>query len=366
MRLSGRRIWVMAKGFAPDEGGQQMYAEQAALAYQRIGAQVTVFTQTSAGPRRVVHQGLTVVDIGAGKSVLTPFKWIKALRRELRENAKPDFLHATTWRTSVPPMLLGLRYAATFHGREFMYVRGFAKMVLRAAARRAAPAIAVSHYSGTKLTERLGRDICVPLIAWNGTSFDPLPRPKPAGDMVNIMTLCRLEPRKNILAALKAAEALKLKGFAFRYQICGRGPEYQMLCDYVAAHQLGSHIEMLGFVSDEMVRQLYSEADIFLHPHIALDAGRDFEGFGIAIADAMLAGCAAIVGREGGSAELMDHGVSGLIVDGRNVDEIANAIEMLIINQDKRAQLAQSGTQYVRANMTWDRHINLILDGAGY
>jgi phosphatidyl-myo-inositol dimannoside synthase len=366
MRLSGRSLWVMAKGFAPDEGGQQMYAEQVALAYQRLGASVTVFTQTSAGPRRTLHHAMTLIDIGAGKSVAVPFKWIAALRRELRVAGKPDFLHATTWRTSVPPMLLGLRYAATFHGREFMYVRGIAKRILRSAARRASPPIAVSHYSGAKLTERLGKDVSPPVIAWNGTSFDPLPRASVPSATVNIMTLCRLEPRKNILAALQAAAFLKQSGLKFHYRICGRGPDYQMLCDYVTAQNLGSHIEMLGFVSSAQVRQLYAEADIFLHPQIALDEGRDFEGFGIAIADAMLAGCAAIVGSEGGPAELVEDAVSGLIVDGRDVGAIAAALRVMITDPDSQHKMAKAGREFVADIMTWDKHVALILDAGGY
>ena len=362
MRLSGRRVWVMAKGFAPDEGGQQMYAEQVALAYQRVGASVTVFTQTSAGPRRAMHHGMTLIDMGAGKSALTLFKWIGALRRELRTSGKPDFLHATTWRTSVPPMLLGLKCATTFHGREFMYVRGIAEQVLRRVARRASPLIAVSHYSGEKLKERLGKDVSSPVIAWNGTSVNPQPRLTAGDGTLNIMTLCRLEPRKNILAALKAVTLLKQSGLAFQYRICGRGPDYQMLCDYIADRDLKSNVQMLGFVTGAQVRQLYAQADIFLHPQIALDEGRDFEGFGIVIADAMLAGCAAIVGCEGGPAELVEDGISGLIVDGRSVDVIAAALQTMISDANARQKMANAGREYVAKTMTWDRHAALILD----
>ena len=58
-RLANKRVWVMAKGFSPDEDGQQTYAEQVALAYARLGAKVIVVTQTRLGPRDEYHQYIT-------------------------------------------------------------------------------------------------------------------------------------------------------------------------------------------------------------------------------------------------------------------------------------------------------------------
>ena len=108
--LSGRRLWVMAKGYAPDEGGMQTYARGVAEAFAELGAEVTVFTQTSIGPRRGQVGPVQVVDIGPGKGLSVPFRLIAAMRRERQRGGAPLFVHGTTWRMSVMPMLLGLRY----------------------------------------------------------------------------------------------------------------------------------------------------------------------------------------------------------------------------------------------------------------
>lgn len=360
--ISGKSVWVMAKGFAPDEGGHQTYAEQVALAYARKGARVSVFTQSSVGPRLATHQGLLLIDIGPGKGPWILSRWLSALQRERREGAEaPDFVHATTWRTAVPALLLGYQTCVTFHGREFMYARGLTQSILKWVARRGNPLVAVSQYSAQKLGEQLGPGAAQPIIAWNGVSIKPLPRRQKAHYPLMLLSLCRLEPRKNIIAAVQAAATLARKGYDFRYVICGRGPELDAVRALVDSLAMSHCIEVLGFVDHARALRLYAQADVFVHPQMTVDQGRDFEGFGIAIADAMFAGCAVILGIEGGASELIVHGESGLAVDGRNVEAIADAIGMLLKNHDMRTSLALRGQQRATELFQWDRHVALVL-----
>ncbi len=372
-RLAGKRVWVMAKGFAPDEGGQQSYAQEIARAYHRLGAAVTVVTQTSAGPRDTTHGPLTVIDIGAGKGPSVPLRWLAALRRLEAADGRPDHCHAATWRTAIPPMLRGLRTAVSFHGREYMYARGATFSLLRAVAARARPAVVGSHYSTARLLERLPGLPRPPVTAWDGTTITPLPRSAPrtalqstAGTPPVILTLCRLEPRKNLTGALRGAAIARARGVDFRYTIAGRGPDFAAVQALVATLGLGDVVTLAGFVPTADVPALYAAADIFLHPQLTIDHGRDFEGFGIAIADAMLAGCAAIIGREGASHELAEDGVSGLIVDGRSDAAIADAICRLASDAAARSAMAARGHDRIAAHMTWDSHIAAVLDAAGW
>jgi len=75
---------------------------------------------------------------------------------------------------------------------------------------RARLLVAVSHYSASLLRPKMARAHIDParlVVAWNGCTTTPLPRvaARP-GDPLRIMTLCRLEPRKNLLAAVQAVE----------------------------------------------------------------------------------------------------------------------------------------------------------------
>jgi phosphatidyl-myo-inositol dimannoside synthase len=359
--LAGRQVWVMAKGFHPDEGGMQTYAAGVAEAYAVLGAEVTVFTQTSAGPRDTAHGNLRLVDTGPGGGAATLRRLLSALRAERKVAGAPLFVHGTTWRTSVVPMLLGLPYLTTFHGREFMRTGAAAHAVMRTVGARALRAVAVSHYSASRLLERLPG--VVPTVAHNGASVMPhAATPPKDGEPPLIFSLCRLEPRKNIGACLHALARLRDRGFAFRYVVAGRGPQTEQIKALVHELALEDCVTLAGFVPEQEALRLYRAAKIFLHPQIAIEDGKDFEGFGIAIADAMVSECAVIAGAEGGAAEMIEPGQTGLVVDGRDGDALERAIEQLLADGVLRRSMALAARAEAESRFTWARHVSAILD----
>lgn len=361
--LVGQDVWVLAKGYRPDVGGMQTYAEMVAQAYRGAGARVTVFTQTSSGPRRVVLDDVTLIDIGPGTGLSIARRLRAALRRELAAHGPPLLIHGTTWRTSVIPLSLGLRYVTTFHGREFMRIGPLERGVMVLVARRADAIVAVSRYSADRLQEVLGERF-QPIVAWNGISpaIDSSAHAEGLPGPVRIFTLCRLEPRKNVLACLDALAILEEEGADFSYRIAGTGPELEILRQRIFDLELSDRVELLGFVNGKTASRLYREATIFLHPHITIDDGRDFEGFGIAIADAMAAETVVVVGQAGGAAELVEHGVSGILVDGENLVDLTSAIRELVRDPERCALLAHSARSRAQEWFSWEEHIKRILE----
>lgn len=356
----------MAKGYAAEEGGMQTYAEGVAEAYADAGADVTVFTQTARGPRRMRVGSVALVDIGAPKSPLMPLRLRSAMRREKSERGAPFLVHGTTWRTSVLPLMAGLPYVTTFHGREFMYGGARLRQLMRLVARRARAIVTVSEYSAAKLRARLGDDLPEPIVAWNGLGDSPGDHAAVAeNDPPLIFSLCRLEPRKNIVACVRALAELRDQGLRFRYIIGGRGPALAEVQQLVADLALGDMVEVAGFMPADRVATLYAQADIFLHPQIEIDDGRDFEGFGIAIADAMVAETAVVLGKAGGAIELVESGVNGIAVDGTNHAELRDALRHLLSNPAERRAMAKAAQVHAERTFRWDRHIALILRGLG-
>ena len=351
-----RRIWLTAKGYAPDEGGMQTYAEACAAAWARTGAAVTVVTQTSRGPRDM-DGPVRIIDLGPGKGIGNAIAWRRAIAALLaRESGPPDLCHATTWRTALAPVALGLSPVVSFHGREYMGLSPVATAMLRLVVSRARACVAVSDYSARALQQVIGpRPVTV---AWNGTSSFVMPRPADAPrdpGPPRLLSLCRLEPRKNIPALARALKRLADEGMAFEAIIAGRGPDQ----DAVARAAGGcAAIRLTGFVPTIEARALYARADIFAHPQLAIDKGRDFEGFGIAIADAMACGAAVIVGRSGGAPELIEDGVSGLLVDGTDDAALRCALRRLIADPEATAVMGQAARR--RAGLfDWNRHVAL-------
>ncbi len=358
--LKGRRIWVMAKGYSPDEGGMQTYARGVAEGYAALGAVVTVFTQTSAGPRRAVVGGLDVIDVGPGKSVTIPLRLLKEMRGQLRGGSRPDFIHATTWRTGLLPLLAGLPYRVTVHGREMSRMKGAGASVMRRVLLKAERVVAVSHYTRSQLVDRVPQTADRIVVAWNGISPNDHAPTARGNSIPRIFTLCRLEPRKNVAAAVRAAAACAARGHRFHYTIAGRGPDRDIIAGQIEAAGLGDRVTLAGFVSDFDAMQLYADADIFMHPQVALEDGRDFEGFGIAIADAMAAGAACIVGREGGSAELVDEG-AGLVVEGRDDIAIEAALATLLADPVARQAMGERAASRATRLFNWQAHCRKVV-----
>jgi glycosyltransferase involved in cell wall biosynthesis len=120
-------------------------------------------------------------------------------------------------------------------------------------------------------------------------------------------------------------------------------------------------VTVAGYMEPAEAAAMHRAADIFLHPQVEVDHGRDFEGFGITIADAMACGTAPIVGKDGGSKELVEHGSTGLVVDGRSDEALEGALFQLVSDEPLRRAMAQRAQAFAVANFSWDRHIALIL-----
>jgi glycosyltransferase involved in cell wall biosynthesis len=260
---------------------------------------------------------------------------------------------------------MGLPYVTTFHGREFMYGNRVVRAAIRRVALRARALIAVSRHTGERLRERIGAGCPAPTIAWNGTSLagveSPASERTPAGEGPLLFSLCRLEPRKNVAACVRACAALRRRGLRFRYVIGGRGPELASIRALVAELGLEPCVTVAGYMEPAEAAAMHRAADIFLHPQVEVDHGRDFEGFGITIADAMACGTAPIVGKDGGSKELVEHGSTGLVVDGRSDEALEAALLQLVSDEPLRRAMAQRAQAFAKANFSWERHIALIL-----
>lgn len=148
-----------------------------------------------------------------------------------------------------------------------------------------------------------------------------------------LVDLSSLIDIKNISILIKAIKIIreKMDKEVFLY-VAGDGSERSKLEDMIYRNNLNEYIHLLGQQKD--VGQLINECDIFVHPcHV--------EGFGIAIAEAMMAGKPTIVANTGASPELIENRKSGLTVDPFDANAWADAIIQLLENKIFSQQLGQ-------------------------
>ena len=141
----------------------------------------------------------------------------------------------------------------------------------------------------------------------------------------------------------------KTKNKIIYLYIAGEGPMRAQLIELIKLNNLEKNVFLLGYQSN--VGGLLKQCDIFVHPAYA-------EGFGIAVAEAMMAKKPIIVANAGALPELIENEKSGLTVDPFNAEEWANSIIRLIEDKDFAAKLAMNAKKKAAVDFSMKRFVS--------
>jgi glycosyltransferase involved in cell wall biosynthesis len=96
---------------------------------------------------------------------------------------------------------------------------------------------------------------------------------------------------------------------------------------------IGDRIRFLNFVED--VPRLLDSLDVVVHASLYA------EGFGQTVAEAMLAGKAVVASSAGGPGEIIEDGVTGLLVPPGDAQALANAIDDLLSDPERAREMGR-------------------------
>lgn len=162
-----------------------------------------------------------------------------------------------------------------------------------------------------------------------------------------LFTVSRLDRPKRLDVLV---EAMSLVCSKARLKLAGAGPEAERLGVLSAGND---RIELLGRVSDEALVGLYGRARAVAF--IPYD-----EDFGLVALEAMQAGRPVITcGDAGGPRELVEHGVTGLVVDATPV-AVAAAIDELWADRSRWRRMGRAGQLRAR-EVGWDPLVQQLL-----
>ncbi len=148
----------------------------------------------------------------------------------------------------------------------------------------------------------------------------------------------RLNRMKGVQYFLDAAIVLAGRFPDVCFLVVGDGGSKKELEEQAGRLGLGQRIVFTGFRSD--VPDLLSEAAISVLPSLS-------EGTSNTLLESMAAGIPVIATRVGGNPEVIEDGVSGLLVPPRDSAALAAAIARLLENEDLAASLGQAGMRRV-------------------
>ena len=105
-------------------------------------------------------------------------------------------------------------------------------------------------------------------------------------------------------------------------------------------------VQFISGLSGEEIRDLYAEATIAISPSV-------YEGFGFPAGEALSCGVPLIATDGGSLPEVV--GNAGIIVPHSNPAALAEAIDSLLNDPDKRAAMSQKGRQHILDSFKWER-----------
>jgi len=175
-----------------------------------------------------------------------------------------------------------------------------------------------------------------------------------AGDRARVLFVGRLEARKGIDTLLESAVMLAQAGCDFELRLVGdpslAGPTGLPYRDEFERHhpELRDRVTFLGRVDDETLREEYRACDVFVAPS-------RFESFGLILLEAMMFAKPVVATDIGGMREIVDDGVSGLLVPPDDADALTHALRALIGSPERRASLGDGGRRAYAERFTLDK-----------
>ena len=280
-------------------------------------------------------------------------------------------LASTAWLGEFFQRVLGKRMVIYVHGEEIttrFNAGSFGRS--RSAHLRAADAVvAVSRFTQRVLIDEMGLPPEKVVLIENGVDtrrFTPGPD-DPAfrsrfgleGKRI-VVAVGRLVARKGFDQMIRAWSRIVAAHPDSHLLIIGSGPERETFEALIAASGVAHSITLAGALDDADLLAAYRSATLFTMPNRTMPDG-DTEGFGLTFLEANACGRAVIGGRAGGAVEAVRDGVSGLLVNGEDVDEIAAAVGRILGDDALRQRLEAGGLAHARAH-SWENGSKLFQD----
>jgi len=133
----------------------------------------------------------------------------------------------------------------------------------------------------------------------------------------------------------------------------GQGPYLSHLKKLVEDLNLVEHVSFIGRIQYAQLPQYICAGDIFAMPSRSRFFGLEVEGLGIVYLEASACGLPVIAGSSGGAPDAVLEGVTGIVVDGENDQEIAAAAIKLLNDLDGARAMGLAGREWIIENWRW-------------
>jgi glycosyltransferase involved in cell wall biosynthesis len=222
--------------------------------------------------------------------------------------------------------------------------RRAARLASRIANRRTTRLVSVSedaNFIATLEGARPERQ-CVILNGIDVQAFDASRYEERAGRM-RAVTVARLLPAKDVATMIRAARLIANSYPEFHLDIVGEGPTRQSLQTLQRVLGLERYVTFHGAQDD--VRPYLQRATAFVQSSLS-------EGVSLTLLEAMAAGLPVVATDVGGTAEVVQKGTTGVLVEPENVDALAAAVIRLLTDRAQLVSMSRAARE--RAERCFD------------
>ncbi|MFH0788173.1 MAG: glycosyltransferase [Pseudomonadota bacterium] len=170
---------------------------------------------------------------------------------------------------------------------------------------------------------------------------------------VVIGVIARLEEQKGHQVLLEALSLIPDLPTNLKVLMVGDGKLRLSLEEETKKRGLSSRVVFLG--TRTPIFPILKALDLFLLPSL-------WEGFSVALLEAMAMGVPVIATKVGGAEEVITSGQQGLLIPPGDPHSLAEAIGEAWLHRDRFLRMAEMGKEKVRQNFSKERHLTLLQD----
>lgn len=366
----GSRVLLITNDFPPRDGGIESYLRDFCDLIDP--EQLTVLTST-----RVARELNEVHDAEVPYRVhRLPDRVLLPLPHVARAAARiiaDEQIHTVWFGAAAPLGLLGAacrragaqRIIATTHGHEVGWsMLPGARQMLHRIGRSADIVTYISAYTRGRFAAAFGSDVAFERLP-SGVDIDRFWPNQGAGldirvrhgfDEATPLIVCisRLVTRKGQDSLIKSMPSVLKTIPDAQLLIVGSGPRREALDRMAGNLGVADHVTFAGAVDYGDLPGYYNSATVFAMPARTRGWGLDVEGLGIVYLEAQACGVPVIAGTSGGAPETVIDGKTGLVVDGRDIPALADALVSLLGDRQRAKAMGIAGRAHVCAHWTWE------------
>ncbi len=306
-------------------GGMEKYSYELFTALKRLDLDIVLFANTKGNrylPFFVLHLAWVILlsrkkytHIHFGDGLLSPFAFFAQL-----------------WSKA--------QVSITIHGLDITHDKFFYQLLIPPILRKISTIVCDSTYGVQQCIERkVSPNKCLAIpIGISFTTLDSNVSSKQSlvsrfgfdgSRKILLASVGRLVPRKGFVWFV--SNVMPLLDDNYVYLVAGDGPEKNALTQAMKEIGLENRVHLLGGVSDNDLRMLYTGCDLFVMPNIQVS--KDPEGFGIVVLEAAMHGAPVLASRLEGIQDALVEGSNGFFAESGNAGDFAEKILSITRNR---------------------------------